>query len=71
MSRHIDLIAVAALLLSFALVGHIHNALQMGLSQTRLFRIHSLGNATGHMNITPPHVPAAPRMPRLPHLPRV
>ncbi len=66
MSRHIDLIAVAALLLSFALVGHVHNAVQMGLSQTRL-RIHSLS----HLNITPPHVPAVPRMPRLPHLPRV
>jgi len=66
-SRHVDLIAVAALLLSFALVGHVRNAVQMGLSQTRLFRIHTLS----HMTISPPHVPPVPRVPRLPHLPRV
>jgi hypothetical protein len=40
---------------------------QMGLSQTRLFRTHGLS----HVTIAPPHVPAVPRMPRLPHLPRV
>ncbi len=67
MSRHIDLIAVGALLVAFALASHLHDALHLRLSQARVFRIHTLSPVV----VAPPRVPSVPHLSRLPHLPHV
>jgi len=64
MSKHIDLIAVAALLLAFAFAERVHGLMQVHLLQARVFRMHAIRPLV----ISPPQVPAVPR---LPHLPRV
>jgi hypothetical protein len=51
MSKHIDLIAVAALLLAFAFAERIHQIMHTGFVQARVFRIRTLPR--------PPHLPRA------------
>lgn len=63
MSRHIDLVAVAALVLAFVLAARVHDSLRTGMWQGRLFRIHRMTPV-----IVAPRVPVAPRLPRLPNV---
>jgi len=67
MSKHIDLIAVGALLLAFTSAARVHDTMQLHFVNSRMFRVHTLSPIV----VVPPHMPAAPHMPRLPHLPRV
>ncbi len=64
MSRHIDLIAVGALLLGFAFAAHVHNSFHIGQSRLGLMRIRTMNPKV----IAPP---AVPHLPRLPQFPRV
>jgi hypothetical protein len=63
-SKHVDLIAIAALLLAFAFAERLQEAMHLSFGQARLFRVRALNPIV----IVPPHVPAVPRVP---HLPRV
>lgn len=64
MSRHIDLWAVAALLLAFAIGSQIHAAIHLGAMPVQLLRIHTINPIV----VRPPHPPAVPH---IPHFPRV
>jgi hypothetical protein len=65
MSKHIDLIAVGALLLASALAPRVQLAIHTGQGPLHLLSIHSLSPVV----IAPPRVPAMPRLPHL-HFPR-
>jgi hypothetical protein len=64
MSRHIDLIAVAVLLLAFAVAARLHEVAQLSAVHTRMFRLRPISPVV----IVAPHAPAVPRFPRLPRV---
>ena len=64
MSKHVDLIAVGALLVAFAIAASVHDMVYLGLSQAGMFRV----RAVNPIVAVPPRMPMPPRMP---HLPRV
>ena len=67
MSKHIDLIAVGALLLSFGFAARVHEVVHLGTGRTQMFRIRAIKPVV----VVPPHTPAVPCLPSLWHLPRV
>lgn len=66
MSKHVDLIAVAILLLVVALTSRMHDALRSGQASLQFIRI----GAGSPIVIAPPRVPAVPRVPHF-RFPRV
>ena len=64
MSKHIDLLAVGALLLVFAVGSQIHAAIHIGAVPGQLLRIRTMNPIV----VRPPHPPAVPHFP---HFPRV
>lgn len=64
MSKHIDLLAVGALLLAFAIGAHLHAAIRVGVTPAQLLRIRAINPVV----VVPPHFPAVPHVP---HFPRV
>ena len=64
MSKHIDLLAVGALLLVFAVGSQSHAAIHIGAVPVQLLRIRSMNPIV----VRPPHPPAVPHFP---HFPRV
>jgi hypothetical protein len=61
MSRHIDLIALAVLLIALAFVSRVQDAVHLTLNRSGIFRLHA-----SHPLIVVPHMPAVPRVARLP-----
>jgi hypothetical protein len=64
MSKHVDLIAIGALLVAFAFTARLHELAAIGVAQTRAFRVRPIHPVV----VVPPRVPAAPRLPHLPRL---
>jgi hypothetical protein len=64
MSKHVDLIAVGALLVAFAFAARVHDMAYIGIGQTRIFRVHALNPIV----IAPPHAPMPPRLPAFPRV---
>jgi hypothetical protein len=64
MSKHVDLIAVAALLLAFALAARIHEVASVHLIGAGVFRV----KPPNHFVVAPPRVPPWPHIPRLPRV---
>jgi hypothetical protein len=60
MSRHIDLIAVGALVLAFAFATRVHEVMHARVAQSGLFRVHAINPVV----IVPPRMPAVPSPPR-------
>jgi hypothetical protein len=67
MSKHVDLIAIAFLLLAFVFAGRLHGTFYVHPGRPGVVRV----NPVDPMSLTPPRLPPVPRFPRLPHLPRV
>ena len=68
MTKHVDLIAVGAMVLAFGFAAHVHEALHANLSPAeRALHIRTFAP----IRITPPQPPAVPHLPRLPRFPRV
>ena len=63
MSKHVDLIAVGALLVAFALTARVHDMMYIGFGETRMFRMRPPNPI-----ISPPRIPAMPRLPRFPRV---
>jgi hypothetical protein len=58
MSKHVDLIAVGALVLAFAFAARVQEMVHAGMGQARTFRLR-----TAHpVVMIPPSVPAVPRI---------
>jgi len=64
MSKHLDLIAVGALLLAFAFVTRVHELASMEIARTHVFRAYPVRPVI----VAPPHVPRLLRLPHLPHV---
>jgi hypothetical protein len=64
MAKHIDLLAVGALLLVFAIGARVKDVMHPGTMSVQMLRI----RAINPLAVRPPHVPAVPH---LPHFPRV
>lgn len=64
MSKHVDLIAVGALLVAFAFAARVHDMAYIGIGQTRMLRVRPWNSIV----VVPP---PAPMPPRLPDFPRV
>jgi len=62
MSKHVDLIAVGALL-AFAFATRVHELASMEVARTRVFRAFPVRPI-----IVAPHVPCPPRLPHFPHV---
>jgi hypothetical protein len=64
MSKNIDLIAVATLILAFMFAAHVHQMAQISMARSRLFNVRPVHPIV----VSPPRVPAVPRFA---HWPRV
>jgi hypothetical protein len=64
MSKHVDLIAVGALLVVFAFASRVHDIVHIELGQARFFKVRPFNPVV----VVPPCVPAAPRIPRFPRV---
>jgi hypothetical protein len=62
MSKHIDLIAIAFLLIAFAFAARFHDALRAGKAQQRFLELRQVRPVL----TSPPCPPAMPRLARLP-----
>lgn len=64
MSKNIDLIAVAALILAFMFAAHVHQMMQVSVARSRVFNVRPIHPIV----VSPPRVPAVPHFS---HWPRV
>jgi len=64
MSKNIDLIAVAALILAFLFAAHLHRMAQISMARSRVFNVRPIHPIV----ISPPRVPAVPRFSRWPRV---
>jgi len=64
MSKHVDLIAVGALLLAFAFAASVHDMVNIRFGQAGIFRARTVNPIV----VVPPRMPMPPRMPRLPRV---